>query len=197
MAGGKTSRRGGYPCSVKSVEKNRRRLSEMLQAMIIGTNIGIGAIFHAETAGNDSQLDKAKPLIQMAGMEIGCHYCIKLQHSETVCFCLTQAVQNQFFTDMQATPLLSHGVTGIGNVSTSAHIVGVKNIKSHKFAGLAISGYGYKSLIGKKCSTGWKRQALLLGKGNPLFYNFKPREQKGILPAQGKKNRQMRRKTGK
>ena len=121
----------------------------MLQAMIIGTNIGIGAIFHAETAGNDSQLDKAKPLIQMAGMEIGCHYCIKLQHSETVCFCLTQAVQNQFFTDMQATPLLSHGVTGIGNVSTSAHIVGVKNIKSHKFAGLAISGYGYISLIGK------------------------------------------------
>ena len=93
--------------------------------MIIGTDILIAAILHAEALRNNTKLHKAHPFIQMSGMHIACHNRIELQHAVAVGFALYQAVRYQLFTDVQPPAVPAHRVAGVADMTAASHVVGM------------------------------------------------------------------------
>ena len=88
----------------------------------------IDAVLIQESAGYDTQIHETKSLVQMKGVDIGSHHRIELQYAITVCLRLCQAIPHQQFSDMFSSALPVHGITGVGDMSHSADIVGMQNI---------------------------------------------------------------------
>lgn len=60
--------------------------------MMVGADILIMPVLHAEPSGDRAQLDKAKAFIEMAGVDVRGHHCIELQHPKAMEPSLLQAV---------------------------------------------------------------------------------------------------------
>ena len=82
-------------------------------------------IFHAESLWDNTELRKAKSLIQVQSMDIGGNYGIELEYAETKTGARFQRVLHQLLANMKPTLTLLDGIAGIANVTASAYIVWV------------------------------------------------------------------------
>ena len=74
-----------------------------LQLPIIRTDTLIVPILHSEATGYGSELDKTKPLVKMASVDITLHYRIELENEKSMRFPLFYAIQHQLLADVKAT----------------------------------------------------------------------------------------------
>ena len=122
--------------------------------MIIGTNILIMTVFHPETTGNHTQLDKAKTFIEMSCVNITGNNSIKLQDAETMEFSLNKTVGDQFLSDMKSPCLGADCIAGIADMTAPADIIRMKNVKSQYFAIVCIFSYSSVRLCCEKFLSG-------------------------------------------
>ena len=106
---------GGFPFALKRV--------------IVQADILEGTVFHPEYPGNHADPDKAKPLVQMPGMEIILHHGVELQDVKAQLFCLCKAVQNQLFADVPAPAPGIHGIARIGVTAQAPDAVRMQDIQ--------------------------------------------------------------------
>lgn len=66
----------------------RREQPFLLQLFVVGTDILIVPVLHPEALGNGTQLDKAQPLVEVPGVQVGGYYGIKLQYHKAMLFAL-------------------------------------------------------------------------------------------------------------
>jgi len=72
----------------------------IIQSMIVRTDVLIMPVLHPEPSGNDTKLNETKPFIKMPGMDVALHNSVELENTEPKLLRLLQAIQHQFFTDI-------------------------------------------------------------------------------------------------
>ena len=87
-----------------------------LQGVVIQADILEGAVLHPEAIGDGSDIHKAKPLVQVSGVDVVFHHSVELHQGKAQSFCLSQAVRHQLFTDMTASAVRIYRIAGIGNM---------------------------------------------------------------------------------
>ena len=98
--------------------------------MIIRADIGVAAVYPAETFWDSSELLEAKSFIKMTGMDILRYDCIELQNAEAVFPALYERVGNECFADMLSPAVLVNGIACVADVTASSYIVRVKYVHS-------------------------------------------------------------------
>ncbi len=142
--------------------------------MAAGADILIPSVVHAEALLDGSQLDKAQPLIQVPGMDIGGHHCVELQHAKAMSFALSQAILHQLLTDMQAAAGGAHRIAGVADMPAPPHIVGMQDVQAVYGAGIGIFHHTAVGLSGKKDGAGGFVQTILLREGDTLLHHRVP-----------------------
>ena len=84
-------------------------------------------------------------------MDIGSHNSIKLQNTEALFMCLSDAVPDQLLPDVQSSFFSAYRIAGITDVSASSHIVGMQDIETKYFSCLILC-YAAVCLLRKKFS---------------------------------------------
>ena len=100
----------------------------VLQRMIVKTDILVMPIFHSKAVGNSSHLLETQSLIEMPCMNIRFYDSIKLQDFVPVNLGLFQAVIYKLFANMKPPALTCDSITRITDMSASSHIIGMKNV---------------------------------------------------------------------
>ena len=132
------------------------------------------SVLHPESLWYGAQRDEAQPFIEMSCMDIGGDYCVELQNPETVKPSLMKTVKNQLFPDMISPQRGADGVACVAQMTASADIVGMQDVKSQKPAVGSIHSDPIVSLGGKKGRTGLFGQLLFLGKSDSFLHRFIP-----------------------
>ena len=109
-----------------------------LQGNIVWNDVLKMAIIHAKTLRDDTKSREADPFVEMQGTLIVGYDSVELQDTETETGSHCQRVLHQLLTDMLPPTAFFHGVTGVADVTATAHIVGMENIQANDFACLFV-----------------------------------------------------------
>ena len=118
--------------------------------MIVGTDILIVTVLHAESLRDDAQLYEAQTLVEVAGMDIGSHHGIELHNTKAMSLTLYETIGYQLFADMETSVIPADCVAGITDVAAATDIIWMQNIETTDLSGIDILSYGIVGLNRKK-----------------------------------------------
>lgn len=147
--------------------------SKILKLVIIRADIGIAAVYPAETFGDSSELLKTKSFIKVTGVDILCNYCVELENAETVFLALFERIGNERFSDMLSPAVFVNGIACVADMSASSYIVRVKYVHSADCA-VIVLGNSAVGLRCKKFPSALVREVFLLRKSNAVLDNDVP-----------------------
>ena len=116
----------------------QRAFKASLQLDVEEDDVLVVAVLHEEALRDAAQLCEAQALIEMQGMDVGSHDRIELHEAEAQSGAHSQRVFHKLFADVQPAFVRPDGIAGVGDVTASAHVVGVQDVETDKFARLTI-----------------------------------------------------------
>ena len=125
-------------------------LTVELQLVVVRHDVLVGAVGHAEAAGDDAQLGEAELLVEVAGHCVGGHDGVELQDPKAVCSALCETVPYKRLSGMATARFAVHGVARVADVAAAAHVVGVEDVHAHDLAGLRDAGNAAVRLLGEE-----------------------------------------------
>ena len=145
----------------------------ILKLVIIRADIGIAAVYPAETFWDSSEPVKAKSFIKVTGMDIFRNDSIELQNAVSVFLALYERVGNECLADMLAPAVLVNGIACVADMSASSYIVRVKYVNSADCA-VIVLGNSAVVLRCEKFPSALVCEVLLLRKSNAVLDNDVP-----------------------
>lgn len=141
--------------------------------MVIRADIGITAVYPAETLRDSSELFETEPFIKVARMDILRNDRIELQNAETVLLTHFKRVGNERFTYMLSPARSVNGVACVADMSAAPYIVRVKYVQAANLA-VIVLGNSAAGLRSEELPSAFKRQRFFLRKSNAVLYNIIP-----------------------
>ena len=68
--------------------------------MIVGADIRVGAVLHAESLGDSAELYEAELLVEVTRVDIRLHHSVELQYAEALMLSLFEAVLDELLADV-------------------------------------------------------------------------------------------------
>ena len=106
----------------------------MLQKMVMGNDVFVGTVFQAEPSRDNSKLSESQLFVKGQSGCIGADNSIELKNTESQLFCHGKTVAHKGLSRMLSTGIPPYGVAGVADMSAAPYIIGMKDIKSHRFS---------------------------------------------------------------
>ena len=128
-------------------------LLSQLQFVKVWTDVFVIAVFHSKAFCYCSKLNKTKAFIQMSCVNISCNNSVKLKNSKAVFLSFCKTICYKFFADMKSAEFFCDCIACITNMTATADIVWMQNIKSVNFVIITALCNSAVSLSSKKLCT--------------------------------------------
>ena len=141
----------------------------MSKSVVKKNDILVMSVFHVKTAGNSSKPHETEFFIKMERRMVRRNHSVELHKPESEFGGFLEGMGYDCFADMPVADVGSDRIACVGNMSASADIVGMEDIKSDSFAGFGIKCDSGKILGGEKFFRLFGRKQIKLGKGNAVL----------------------------
>ena len=137
-------------------------------------NIFVISVLHTEALWDNTELRKAKPLIQVQSMDIGGNDGIELKYAETKTGTCFQRMLHQLFPNMQSPLTFFNSIAGVADMTATAYIVWMENIETYNLIRLTVYGNASIRLAHEESVCRLIRQLFILRKSNTFADNGIP-----------------------
>ena len=141
--------------------------------MIVGADIRVSAVLHAESLGDSSELYEAELLVEVTRVDIRLHHSVELQYAEALMLSLFEAVLDELLANVMSAAVLADGIAGVADVSAPTDIIGVEDIQPYHVAVVVLRD-GAVGLRGKEALARVRVEYLLLREGDALLDDVVP-----------------------